>query len=247
MFAHYFILCTAKPTTAQDQKAEIPDNFGLGFADVISDIVEELAQISDHRLEVIKIACIYPTNEKTLPIFSPKQVEDIQSSKSIYDVFCHIRSHLTWNSHRLLNLIVKKSKSKKAKEMLESFENKIYYKKTLTDLCQQFKDQSMELPSNYCKMIGIVDKDYDEITGEDYRIIDQFIAENLGPYKLIQVEESNSVAFVWLVPVYTAWALYNKALLIKEEIQAKSFICLKVGDFTVFDTRTTKQVHTCYK
>ena len=232
----------AKLTIAQGQKAEMPDKFGLDFADVISDIVDELHQSSKHRLEVIKIACIFPTNEKALPIFSPEQVEHIKSSKTICDVFYHIRTHLTWNSHRLLNLIVKKSRSEKAKEMLKNFEKKINYKITLTDLCQKFKEQNMELPPNYCEMIGIVDKDYNEMTGEDYRIIDKFIAEDLGPYKLVKVEKSNSVAFVWLVPVYTAWALYKKASLIKKVLQAESFIFLKIGDFTVFDSRITKQV-----
>ena len=211
----------------------------------MSDIAEELkTSCVGTKLEKVKLLCTYTTDDCNAFIFSPAEINAIKKGKSIFDIFDVIRPHWSWHSHRLLPAIIKRVGSPKASELLKKFEAKIKYNAKLKELDKIFKQFKKPIPPDYCQMVGIINKDYDEIVLEDCFKIDTYVSETLGQFENTEISKNNSVKFVWLVPIAEVPVLCQKATQIKEELKRESFLFLGINGITIFDNRNAAlEVH----
>jgi len=215
-----------------------PDETSIEFGAVVSDIAEVLeSSCVGNKLEKVKLLCTYTTDKHNIPIFNQKEIYTIKKSRSIFDIFDVIRPHWSWQSHHLLPVIIKRVGSPNALELLNKFEAKIKYNQKLQEINYMFKKWNKPVPAEYCKMIGIVDKDYDEIVLEDCFKIDTYISETLGQFQCVEYNKSDSVEFVWLVPVAAVEGLREKASHLKEALKEKLFMRLEIHGVTIFDSR----------
>jgi len=130
--------CIAPSTTIQEVQEFIsPNQTSIEFGAVVSDIAEELQRSCvGYKLEKVKLVCTHTTDDYNIPIFSPREIDTIKKSGSIFDIFDVIRPHWNWRSHHLLPVIINRvdSESSSALELLKKFEAKIKYNKKLKDL-----------------------------------------------------------------------------------------------------------------
>lgn len=215
-----------------------PDQASIEFAAVVSDIAEILSSSCvGEKLEKVKLFCTHTNDEHNIPIFSQTEINIIKKSRSIYDIFDVIRPHWNWRSHHLLPVIIKRVGSKIALEMLKKFEAKIKYNQKLKEINDMFKRWNKPAPPEYCKMIGIIDKDYDEIVLKDCFQIDNYISEALGQFQCIEYNKANSVEFVWLVPIDAIEGLNRKVSHLKEDLKKNLFVSLEIHGVKVFINR----------
>jgi len=237
---HIFI-CVCVGPSAGLQEVKIlssPDQASIEFGAVVSDIAEELSEnCVGNKLEKVKLVCTYTTDKCNIPIFSQKEIRTIKKSQSIFGIFDVIRPHWNWHSHHLLPVIIKRVGSASALDMLRKFEAKIKYIQKLQEIHKMFEKWNKPVPPDYCKMIGIIDKDYDEIVLDDCFKIDTYISETLGQFQCIEYNKSNSVEFVWLVPVDAVEGLCKEASDLKIAFKKKLFQSLKIHEITIFDSR----------
>ena len=143
-------------------------------------------------------------------------------------------------------MIIKRVESSKALELLEKFEAKIVYNKKLKEINNMFTKWEKPIPSDYCKMVGIINRDYAEIILEDCFKIDTYISECLREFQCIEYSESNSVKFVWLVPIAAVKGLCQKAAQIIDALKRESFKFFEIHGITIFDDRNpTLEAHRC--
>ena len=241
VYGSYNIICIYTAPSAPLQEVQVftsPDQTSIEFGAVVSDIAEVLnSSCVGDKLEKVKLLCTHTTDKYNIPIFSQREINTIKKSKSIFDIFDVIRPHWSWNSHHLLPVIIKRVGSTNALELFKKFEAKIKYNQKLKEINDMFKIWNKPVPPEYCKMIGIVDKDYDEIVLEDCFTIDTYISETLGQFQCVEYNRSDSVEFVWLVPVAAVEGLHEKALHLNEALQKKLFMSLKIDGVIVFDSR----------
>jgi len=225
---------------------ESPNQASIEFAAVIADIAEELNTCigeKHEKLEKIKLLCEYLTDTDNIPVLSPKEIEKLKASKSIFGIFSLIRPHCSWHSHHLLPVIINRIGSSTALEMLKKFKAKVRYDKKLREINEMFVRSKVPMSEEYCKMVGIVDRDYSEIVLEDCIKIDDYISEVLGPFQCIEWNKCHSVGFVWLIPKASVIALCQRASQIKDEIKTKLFIFFEIHKIIVFDDRSPIQVN----
>ena len=245
------MLYIAPSTVMQEvQKFNSPNQTSIEFGAVVSDIAEELDNsCSGKKLEKVKLLCTHTTDDYNIPIFSKTEINTIKKSRSIFDIFDVIRPHWNWRSHHLLPVIINRVGSSTALELLKKFEAKIKYNKKLKDCNEMLKKWKKPIPPDYCKMVGIVDKDYATIVLEDCFKIDTYISECLGQFECTEYSESDSVKFVWIIPLDAAEELREKASKLKEAFKKASFISLEIHEVTIFNHRIpTLEVcmHICY-
>ncbi|XP_065903666.1 uncharacterized protein [Dysidea avara] len=207
------------------------------FGAVVADIAEVLNKCTIERLDKIKLVCLHLTTGQNIPFLSQEETCRIQEAKSIYDIFTVMRPYWNWSSHRLLRTIIKRVKSQQALDMLEKFENKIDYKMKLKDIHEHLRKQNVPIPSGYYKMTAIVDKDYSEITLEEYSEIEEFVHECLGQAQPSTATKSNSIQIVWYVADIAIDSLCSKAAQCKEAFILESFVFLEIGAKVIFDNR----------
>ena len=244
----YDFVNTVPPTAIQEVSMfTLPYQASIDFGAVVSDIAEELnSSCTGTKLDNIKLVCTYTTDEYDIPIFNPTEIDTIKNSRSIYEIFYVIRPHWSWHSHHLLPVIIKRVGSSRALQLLEKFEAKIMYNKKLKDFNEMLIKWNKPIPPDYCKMVGIVDKDYNEIVLEDCFKIDSYISENLGQFQCVEYNKSDSVQFVWLIPMAAVDKLCKKASHLKEGFKKELFISFEICGVIIYDQRI-QTFEVCYR
>ena len=225
-----------------------PNQTSIEFGAVVSDIAEELhSSCVGYKLEKVRLVCTHTTDDYNIPIFSQTEIHNIKKSRSIFDIFNVIRPHWNWHSYHLLPVIINRVGSSTALELLKKFEAKIGYNKKLKDLNEMLKKWKKPTPPDYCKMVGIVDKDYTTIVLEDCFKIDIYISECLGQFECTEYNKSDSVEFVWIIPLAAVEGLREKASYLKEGFKKQLFISFEIHGVTIFNHRIpTLEVQSVY-
>ena len=215
----------------------LPDvaSYSMEFENVLADVALELSKSNEQNLERVKNVCHSFTNGQGMPLLSQEDKDHISACESILDVFIVMQTHWNWCSHHLLMIIIQQVKSPTVEEILRKFEEKIDNSMKLKTIYEKFKKQ---VPQEYCKMIAIIDKNYSEITLEEWLKIESLVSKYLNvPQPPSEIKQSQSIESVWYVSTAAVESLKVKASQHKEVFCNESFIFLKVGDVIVFDTR----------
>ena len=207
-----------------------PDEASREFDVVLNDIAEELNNCND--VDPKKIS-YHLTNGQGVPLLSQEAKDRVTASKTISDIFIVMQAYWNWCSHRLLLDIINVVNSPKAQEMLEKFEKKINNTMKLKIIYSKFEESQLPVPQGYRKMTAIVDKDYSEITLQEWSEIELTVFQCLG---LLQppseINESQYVEVVWYVCTEAVDSLKSKALQHKD---LRSFLFLQVDDVVIFN------------
>ena len=205
-----------------------PDEASREFDAVLDDIAKELNDSNEVDLGKISY---HLTNGQGVPLLSQEAKDRITACKTICEIFTVLQAHWNWCSHRLLLDIINVVNSPKAQEILEKFEKKINNTMKLKFIYSKFKE--LPVPQGYRKMTAIVDKDYSEITLQEWSEIELTIFQCLG---LLQppsvINESQYVEVVWYICTEAVDSLKSKALQHKD---LKSFLFLQVDGVVIFN------------
>ena len=203
-------------------------------------IVHELNANINPNDEAFKSACYYFAH--MIVILSQEDKDKVYNSTSFADIKNVMDPHWNWSSNHLLYIIIKKLKSARSLEMLESFDKKTSKQMKLKTVHENLQSKTTQ-SGDYCKMIAVLNcqKDYSEVTLEEGLDIDEFVFSYLGPIgapssKAYQSKSETTNMYVemeWNVSAAAVDALCAKATEHKAEFVKKSFLLLKIGNFTV--------------
>ena len=209
----------------------------------MGDIAEELDRRINKNLNKIKLVCLHLTNKQNIPILSQEETQRLNTCESIYDIFSLLRPHWNWSNFHLLYTIIKRVDAPKAYNMLEKFKSKVDYQVKLQYVFEHFRKNKAELPAGYFVMMGIINRDYSEITLEDGNKIECFVRDTLGVIQpCIDVNESHSIEMTWYIPDIAVSSLCSKAFERKETFILQSFLYLKIAETVIFDERQECQL-----
>ena len=219
-----------------------PDKASEEFDIVFAKILQELNANIQPNDKAFKSACYYFAHRIFNLVLSQEDKDKVSSSTSFTDVKNVMDSHWNWSSHRFLYMIIKKLKSDESLKKLKTFDKKIDTQMKLETVHKNLQSKTTQ-SSDYCKMIAVLNcqKDYSEVTLEEGSDIDEFVFEYLGTFgaplsKVYQFTPETTNTYIemeWNVSAAAVDALCTDATRHKDEFLKKSFLFLKIGNFTV--------------
>ena len=222
------------------------DKLSLEFSELISDLAEILNK-SLRNLNKLKLFfCTMRDSERSL-LFNQQTSDKIHSSKTIYDMFYHLRGHWRWDSHHLLDILIKRAESPEALQKLNLFKNKIKYATKLKELADSFQSIYKSPPPGYTIMIAIIDKDYSKITLNDCKEVEEYLAKFCGGETLLppNIENSNSIKITWYIPTEAVRDVLSKAHEIKEIFQMLSISFFQIDQVVIWNKITSYYLEVC--
>jgi len=200
----------------------------------IAQILESTLKRSDD-IEKFKCLCYGLTTHDQL-FFSAAEKDAIKACKSFYELFSEIHRSLRWDSHRLLNTIITRAGLPEAAAKLEKFEKKINYQMKLKDISDSHVANDTPLPDGYAEMVAIVDKDYSQITVDEYKEIENFLSVHLNELPPPKCARHHSVQFTWYIPTDAVPMLLQKAYQAREFLMLQpTIVCITIAGVIVWD------------
>ena len=214
------------------------DQLSLEFSGLLVDVAEILNK-SSTLLNRLKLFCYTIENSERSLLFSKEKSAEIYSSKTIFDLFYHLRGHWRWDSHHLLYILIEKAKSQEALQRLSQFEIKIEYATKLKELAVSFQSIYNSPPPGYVTMIAIIDKDYSEFTLNDSKELDEYLARFYGGSTFLppNIENFNSMKITWYIPTEAVRDVLSKAYEIKEIFQMLSIIFFQIDQVVIWNEK----------
>ena len=213
-----------------------PSEANIEFNVVLSNIVQDLSVYISQNDQKFKSVCYYIIHK--LLLLSQEDRDKIANSKSITDIKHVMDPHWNWSSHCLLYIIIKKLGSTKSLEYLQRFDGRINKQMKLNAIHEKL--QPITQSSGYCKMIAILDlqKDYSEITLKEGSEIEEFVVDYLGQtgaYSSKAFEGTRYMEMEWNISTTAVDDFCTEAMKHKDVFVARSFLCLKIGNFTIIN------------
>ena len=154
------------------------DELNLEFSALVADVAELLEKSAN--LNKFKLVCCHVTTTEQSLRLSEKEISQIRSSRSVFDIFFLLRDHWRWDNHRLLYTLIKRAQCQDAMDRLEQFRRKVDYTKRLNEFIHLIQSVHKPPPPGYTRMRAIIDKDYSEFTVKDCTELDEYLAGSLG-------------------------------------------------------------------
>lgn len=222
------------------------DDMSVDFSALVADVAEILDK-SMTNLEKLK-SVLYPitTPERSL-LFNTNKTEKIRASKSVFDIFYELRDYWRWDSHRLLYILIKRSKSPEALEKFNQFENKINYTKKLNEMFGHFQSIHKPLPPGYTKMVAIIEKDYSDFEVKDCQELDEYLTSCFGSPALCppSYSDSSSIKVVWYIPIEAVSGLLSVAYQAKEIFELLSISFFEIDEIVVWNKKWPYSLQVC--
>ena len=207
------------------------------FSAVVTDIADILENTIKHSIDKFKCFCLHFTAEgQNQNFFTPKEIEAIKSCTSFYQLFSETNKLWRWDSHRLLEMIIDRTKSEEAAAKLRDYRQKIDHQMKLKELAEAYQCSNEEPPPGYKKMIAIIDKDYAKITLGEFKEVEDFLSIHFGdvpPAK--RIKPSNSVYILWHIPAAVVPSLLKKAYLAQESLLLMPILYIQIAKVTIWD------------
>lgn len=237
----------------QQVKHNTPDDASVDFNAVVFDIAEILEKALKHTGDVHKFKCLccgLTINDQLF--FSSEEQRAIKDCKSFHELFAEIHKSMRWDSHRLLNIIIRRvdlpEVAEKASHKLEQFEKKIKYQMKLKDVFDDCVAKDEHPPKGYAEMMVIIKKDYTQITVGDYKEIEDFLSTYLSELPPAKCARLNSVQFIWYIPTSAIPLLLLKAYQAREFLTLQpTIVYISIAGIMLWDKNESysPQVRTC--
>ena len=188
------------------------------------------------------ICCSLPISDSSdKPMFTIEQQKKINACSTVQDVFSKLQYHLRWDDHLILAAILDRLNSEECEELLAKFQSKIDCQMKLEQIFEECKKQMLEVPKGYDKIVAIVNKEYSQITKEEYDQLKYFIAKCCGikSYVLspfLNMSQS-SLLLEWSVPSTAITHMVETATKNKDIFIKKSFVFLQITTTVILNNR----------
>ena len=244
--ATYFNVTDLPAPSVRSDLIDTAEEASLEFTAVVADVAGELEKCDNKDINKVKTVCYNLKTPNGKPVLSSDDKEKIKTSNSMFDIFEVIDPHWRWNSHRLLFLIIKRVQSPTALELLEKFRRKINYQIKIKDIYKHFQHSKQPVPIGYTRMEAIIDKDYSDISLEEFSELEKFVDQHLGIIQCpIEVNQSKSIEVVWLVSIKAVDSLCSIVFKYKETLLCKSFKSLKIGGIDILNATSQPLLEVC--
>ena len=230
--------CFLEPTPAKKIH-----KLSLEFSAMVADVADILHK-SPAVLNKLKVVCYSITTTENSLLFSDKESAAIRAGHSVFDVFYELRGHWRWDNTSLLFKIIKRSGSREALAKYEQFQNKVTYTKKLIELASYFQSVQRPLPSNYTRMIAIIEKDYSDFTVKECQELDDCLANAFGSVALppANVEKSNSIKVTWYIPIEAVSGILSNAYRSRELFKLLSISYFEIDEVVIWNEKWSLQV-----
>ena len=214
-----------------------PNEASIEFSAVVADIAAELDKCVNKNIDQVKTVCYNLTTNCNKALLSQRDKKKIKKCKSMYDIFEIVHPHWRWDSHRLLFTIIKRFKCPEALELLQKFERKIDCQMKIKEVYAHIQYNKLPVPEGYAEVKTIIKKDYNEVTLEQFVVLEEFINKHLGIIQCpFEVNPAQSIQVIWLVCIEAVDSLCSRAFECKEAFLQNSFTYLKIGDIDILNT-----------
>ena len=240
MYAYYFTYILVPKTT---QKM---DKLSLQFSNLVCDVAEILNKSSSNLDKLKLFYCTIRDSEGSL-LFSKQKSAEIHSSKTIYELFYHLRGHWRWDSHYLLYILIENVGSQEAKQKLNQFKDSIKYTLKLEELSDSFQSIYKSPPPGYVKMIAIIEKRYSELTLNDCKELDEYLAKFFGGKAFLpsNIEKFKSIKITWYIPTEAVRGVLNKAHENEEIFKLLSISFFQIDQVVMWNKKTSYYLEVC--
>ena len=239
----YLFIAVGKFNCFEGSYFATPDEASKEFETILSDIAEVLNKCIKENLEKV---FYHLTKGQNVPLFSKEDIHRVTTCKSIYEIFSIMQPYWNWYSNRLLLSIINVVDSVKSQEKLKRFKKKIDYTMKLKIINAKFKERKLPVSQGYCKMTAIVDKDYSQITLQEWSEIELCVFHYLDlPQPPSEIKESQYIEVTWYICTEAVDSLRSKAFQHREDLQLKSFLFLQVDGDDIINTRKLSLSEVC--
>ena len=212
----------------------------------MSKIIIELKKNETENLDIIKDLCphLSPEDDEKVSFFSKDQLKAIDACNDIRRMFKeHLCDCWRWNEFTFLEEIIKFINSSDCKSLLSQYRQNIEYKMKLKIIFDHCKKEKCSPPEGYSEMVAIIkDKNFFEITLEEYNEIKEFTAKHCGVKSwflspFVEMSPFCSVLIKWLVPLSAVSYMVRIATDNTDVFIGKNIVYLKISSIMVFDKR----------
>ena len=189
-----------------------PNEASIEFSAVVADIAAELDKCVNTNIDLVKTVCYNLTTNYNKALLSRKDKKKIKKCQSIYDIFEIVHPHWRWDSHRLLFTIIKRFNCPEALELLQKFEKKIDCQMKIEAVYAHIQCNKLPVPEGYAEVKTIINKDYNDVTLEQFSVLEAFVAKHLDIIQCpIEVNPAQSIQVIWLVCIEAVDSLCSRA------------------------------------
>ena len=172
--------------------------------------------------------------------FNEKQLKDIETCSQLRTLFVHqLRGLWRWDDFPLLIAIVQPFNT--CQKMIQSYKSKLCSEMQLKQIYEDCKQEDLSIPDGYEKMIAIVkDKNFYEITLEEYHELKQFTAQYCGVQSYVICPfckaGSHSLLLEWYIPFTAVKHMGDTAGKNTHAFIMEGFIYLKISETEILNT-----------
>ena len=233
-------------------KIRTPEEASIEFGILVREIIRELKKNESENLEIIKDLCPYLTakdDEKVL-LFSEEQLRAIDHCSDLRRMFKeNLRGCWRWDDFTLLYKIVQYVNSSVCKALLNKYQQNLNYKMRLKEICEHCRKEKCRLPDEYSAMFAIVEKNFYEVTFEEYSELKEFIAQHCGVdpmfmSPIVSAGAYSSVLFEWYIPLTAISYMVKVATSNADIFIQRGFVLLKISSAIIFDNRVNVSLRT---
>ena len=226
-------------------KTRTPAEASIEFGMLMREIVRELKKNEDESLEVIKDLCPYLTarDDKEVLLFSSDELRAIDGCSDIRRMFKeNLRECWRWDDFSLLTKIVHYINSSVCKSLLNKYQQNLNYKMKLKEICEHCMQEKRDLPDGYSAMFAIVEKNFFEITLEEFLELKDFTSRYCGVDSwfmspLVSAGPYSSILFEWYIPLTAISYMVKVATSNTDVFIQRGFVLLKISSAMIFDKR----------
>ena len=229
--------------TGQETRRERANNtFHSQFSVLLINIIRLLDSYCKDKLEVCKEYCcnLKISDDSDQPLFSDKQVYEIEKCKNFHELFLHLRNCWNWDEFHILERIVDVSELQEAEDELTKYK-KFMASKIGMEIISETQD---DLPINCIKLLVTIDKSYAKLTAAEYIELKEFIFSTLEVKKYIARPFIkflfSSLHIMWYIPKQAAAHVIKMAKLKKYVLLEGHVILVKVDEEVIMEHRTEK-------
>ena len=201
------------------------------------------------NLNAIKSICGYLpiSNKSDKPMFTVKQLEEIDACNNIREIFRQLRFYLRWDDHLILMAILDRLDSEECEELLSQFQSKIDSQMKLEQIFEVCRTKKQEVPEGFDKMVAIVNKKYSRITKEEYDQLKCFIAKHCGVESYVLSPFLNmlpsSLLLEWLVPSTATTHMVECATKHQHLFIKESFVFLQIATTVILEIKSKVRMY----
>jgi len=219
-----------------------PAHYSVLFASLVETILNILSELEEKEkaLERAKFLCICLTigGKSSTLLFDDEKLKKINDCANFRELFVILRSHWNWDECSILEGIVEKCESERARRELHKYREKVVISRGLELI---FEERKVSPPPEYERFYVICKTNLKTLTLEKYQKCKKFIFDTL------EVHQRVALPYVWVLIglLHLEWYVTSRAIphmrdmahRKKEVFITNSYILMQLGETNIYDVR----------